>query len=131
MRKEQDVQFEATPIGQIRFFSGGHLDALKSHIDGDGFVSFGPRLWIRFGESSFHDSMRNTFIREDIAKAETEPFSQKIVISGIVPRERIRSTGSMNDEVEYIEGSCKIDRVFLVTGDYEQPVVEDITSQIL
>lgn len=109
------------------------MDVLLATFGQDKSVSFGSRLWVRLGnpKESLRKSAEYTFIREEIAKKYNEPFSKKVVITGICPEEKIRRAGDMNDESEYIERSFPIDRVFLITGEYENPIFEDITSQII
>lgn len=130
--QERDIRFKEVVPRYKRFFSAGHLDGLLKHLNGN-VVSFG-RLWVRAWISmveDFEDSSLSAFTRENVAEKHKESFSQKVVISGVVPEERIYRTGSMGDEVQHIDGSCVIDRVFLVTGDISNPQVKDISLEIL
>lgn len=133
MGKEQGVSFERTPRGKKRFFSSGHLDALLSNVDENGLVHLSPRLWVRTGDpsSSLKSAIEYAFVREDVAKQMGDFFSQKVVITGVVPSNKINIEGGMNDEAEYIEGPVLIDGAFLITGEFKNPVIENITSQVL
>lgn len=132
MSAENKITFEASPPGQKRFFSGGNLDALRQHLK-DGVVNFG-KLWVRAWdepEIEFESSINWLFTREMIARKEGESFSEKVVITGIVPEKIIKRTGWMNDETEYIEGPVPIDGIFLIEGNFDNPVIKNITSDIL
>lgn len=133
MANERGIIFEKIPPDQRRFFSGGHLNAFRKHLGKDGIVDFG-KLWVRaMGDhkTSFRLSVEYVFFRGKMAKRDGEEFSEKIVITGTAPENRIKTTGGMNDEAEYIEGPVPIDGVFLIEGDYNNPKITDITSQIL
>lgn len=119
--------------GQVRFFSGGHLTALEEHIGDDGMLNFGT-LWVTAwgkADEDFISAVEYTFIREDMAKKNGEDFSKKIVITGITERGNVQTTGGMGDESQYIKIPVAFDRVFLVEGTFHNPIVRDITAQIL
>jgi hypothetical protein len=130
---ESEVYFENEnlPPGHKRFFSGGNLEELRKHLMGSS-VNFG-KLWVRAGypDDDLKSSANYTFIREDMAHDDGEPFSEKVVITGIVPEKRIKLTGGMNEETEYISGPVIIDGVYAISGEYGKPVVKNITSQVL
>lgn len=125
---------ERLPEGHARFFSGRELDSVRRHYDpSTGTISYG-RLFVRArdgAEISLNASARYTFWQEEKALREGIPFSEKVVVSGIVPKDQIRIVGGMNDEVECIDGPVKIDHVYLISGTWESPVLEDITEQVI
>jgi len=133
MTLEFGVDFKEASKGFTRFFSSGHLESLRNHLIKGNVVNF-EKLWVKNPKSpheGFLSSISLSFVREDIARARGEPFSQKVVISGVINADRIIESGPIGDGGYFILGPCEIDKVFEITGTFEAPQIKDVTPELL